>query len=241
MLYYDEYGKENEEIIVLLSGAGVLDTFYHFYALDKVYHLVVPHLPGTGVNASKVYDPEKTTKDLIELIESFNTKVGIIGHSLGGQLTLRLLDKRGDLFKYAVILSAEVIADKRMIKLYTSMASLQTSLMKMDWLVKLQCVYWGFPIDVARKMCKYLKNSTKEVYASYFERTLELKELDYQNIKVPMMAICGKSELKSMKDSLKLLSKNENCKTMMIKGSHDFVMRNHKELLKIIIEYIKEH
>ena len=53
MLYYDEYGKENEEIIVLLSGAGVLDTFYHFYALDKVYHLVVPHLPGTGVNASE--------------------------------------------------------------------------------------------------------------------------------------------------------------------------------------------
>lgn len=241
MLYFDEYGKENKEIIVFLCGAGVLDTFYHFYELKKEYRLIIPHLPGVGENASKIYDPEKTVEELIELIESFNVKVGIIGHSLGGQIALRLLNKKADLFKYGIILSAEVIIDQKMIKLYTSLSSIQTSLMKMDCLVKLQCSYWHFPKDVVLRMCKYLKNSTKEVYASYFEKTLDLNELDYLNIEVPMLAICGKSELKSMKESLKLLGNNVHCKTVMAKGNHDFVMRNHKELMKIIGKYIKEY
>lgn len=240
MICYDEYGKDNDEIIIFLPGAGVLDTFYHYYYLEKEYRLIVPHLPGTGENASVIYDPKKTTEELIKLIESFNTKVGIIGHSLGGQLVLRLLDKRQDLFKYAIILSAEVTVDKKIIKLYTSLSKAQTSLMKIDWLIKIQCAYWGFPHGVAVKMCKYLKNTTADVYASFFERMLDINELNYQNISVPMLAICGKSELRSMKESLKLLGKNKNCKTLMIKGNHDFVMRKHQYLSIIISEYIKE-
>ena len=48
MLYYDEYGNKENPTILLLHGAGALDTFCRQYCFSDKYHLVVPHLAGAG-------------------------------------------------------------------------------------------------------------------------------------------------------------------------------------------------
>lgn len=48
MIYYDEYGNRNHPTILMLHGAGALDTFSRQYCFSDKYHLVVPHLPGAG-------------------------------------------------------------------------------------------------------------------------------------------------------------------------------------------------
>lgn len=56
-----------------------------------------------------MYEPEKTKQELYELISSLRKdKVGVIGHSLGGQMAVMLVSEHPELFCFAVFLSAWV-------------------------------------------------------------------------------------------------------------------------------------
>ena len=109
MLCYDEYGNRENPTILMLHGAGALDTFSRQYCFSEKYHLVVPHLPGAGKAADQVYEPEKTKQALYTLIAGLNKeKIGLIGHSLGGQIAVMLASEHPELFSFAVFLSAWV-------------------------------------------------------------------------------------------------------------------------------------
>ena len=80
MLHYDEYGNRNNPTILLLHGAGALDTFCNQYCFSEQYHLIVPHLHGAGKSADIVYDPDVMKQELFEVIDSLHKKkIGIIG------------------------------------------------------------------------------------------------------------------------------------------------------------------
>ena len=240
MIHFDEYGRKDAPVIVMLCGAGTLDTFVHQYFLSANYHLIVPHLPGSGVNADVIYNPEKVKKELYELIESFNQKVGLMGHSLGGQIALMLISERQQLFKWALILSAMVKKDEKMIKTYSKFSKAEAKMMKWKWLIKLQCIYWCFNEKQIDYMAEYSCRITPEVFASFFENTMDINEYDYLNIKIPVLAICGRNELKIIKESLDILSLNRNIQTMQLKGSHDFPMKQSAILNNVLIDFIKE-
>ena len=72
MLYFDEYGNRDNPTILLLHGAGALDTFCNQYCFSARYHLIVPHLYGAGKSADKVYDPDMMKRELLELIDSLH-------------------------------------------------------------------------------------------------------------------------------------------------------------------------
>lgn len=71
MLYYDEYGNKENPTILLLHGAGALDTFCRQYCFSDKYHLVVPHLAGAGKAAAEIYEPEKTVEELFTVIKPY--------------------------------------------------------------------------------------------------------------------------------------------------------------------------
>ena len=99
MLQYDEYGNRDNTTILLLHGAGALDTFCRQYCFSDKYHLVVPHLAGAGKTADEIYDPEKTVEELFVLINALQKKrIGVVGHSLGGQIAIMLVSRRPELF-----------------------------------------------------------------------------------------------------------------------------------------------
>lgn len=103
MLHFDEYGNKDDPTILLLHGAGTLDTFCNQYCFSEKYHLIVPHLHGAGKSADKSYNPDAMKRELWDLIDSLHKdKFGVIGHSLGGQLAVMLVCKRPDQFNYAV-------------------------------------------------------------------------------------------------------------------------------------------
>ena len=95
MLYYDEYGNKENPTILLLHGAGALDTFCRQYCFSDKYHLVVPHLAGAGKAAAEIYEPEKTVEELFTVIKTLHkNRIGVIGHSLGGQIAIMLVSKK---------------------------------------------------------------------------------------------------------------------------------------------------
>lgn len=56
-MYVEEYGTENNEIIVMLHGANFVHSFGRQYVLAEKYHLIVPHLMGYGKKRTKYLIP----------------------------------------------------------------------------------------------------------------------------------------------------------------------------------------
>ena len=109
MIQFDEYGNRNNPTILLLHGAGALDTFTRQYCFANKFHLVVPHLPGAGENAHIPYLPAETISLLHELIKSLHKEnIGVVGHSLGAQIAIMLVTRYPQHFSFAVFLSAWV-------------------------------------------------------------------------------------------------------------------------------------
>lgn len=244
MIYYDEYGNRNNPTILMLHGAGALDTFSHQYCFSDQYHLIVPHLPGAGKAADIVYEPEKTKQDLYELITGLHKEeIGVIGHSLGGQIAVMLVSERPELFSFAVFLSAWVNPRPDTIKMYCSLSGMSVKMLHWGWLVRFQGKYWNYSAEQAEYMAQYSKLITLQVYSSFFVNTLNLSKLpSYASVSIPMYAICGSKEVKDMKSSLNLLSENPHCKSVILqKANHDFPMRNAEELNKILAEIFSVH
>ncbi|MDO4292543.1 MAG: alpha/beta hydrolase [Eubacteriales bacterium] len=242
MLYYDEYGNRGNPTILLLHGAGALDTFCEQYCFSDKYHLVVPHLAGAGKAAAEVYDPQKTVEELFALVKSLHKKrIGVIGHSLGGQIAILLVSKRPELFHFAVFLSAWVNPRPTTIRLYCSLAGLSVKMLHWKWLVQIQGKYWNYTKEQTDTMAEYSQRITTQGYISFFSNTLDLSKLpEYQAIAIPMLAICGSREVKSMKTSLTLLAQNPSCQTMVLQGvGHDFPMRNAKQLNPVLKKFIR--
>lgn len=244
MLYYDEYGNRENPTILLLHGAGALDTFSRQYCFSDQYHLVVPHLPGAGKAADEVYEPDKTKQELLDLIKGLHKeKIGLIGHSLGAQIAVMLVSEYPEWFQFAVFLSAWVNPKPDTIKTYCSLAAMSAKMLHFGWLVRFQAKYWHYTEEQAKYMAEYSKKITPQVYRSFFEHTLDLSTLpSYGAVCVPMYAICGSKEVKDMRSSLNLLAENPHCKTMMLqKANHDFPMRNAEELNRILAEIFSTH
>ena len=71
-MWMEEYGKENEKIIVMLHGANFVHSFDRQYVLASEYHIIVPHIMGFGNEADRIFDTETCVKELAEYIQSLN-------------------------------------------------------------------------------------------------------------------------------------------------------------------------
>ena len=244
MLHYDEYGNPSSPALLLLHGAAALDTFSQQYDLAEKYRLIVPHLPGAGENAGQVYHPEETAKELLELVSSLGPeKPAVMGHSLGAQLAVLLLCKAPALFSCGIFLSAWVNPREKTVAAYSRLATMSSAALEWGWLVRFQGRYWPFTPVQAQRMAAYSQNITPEVYCSFFTNTLDLaRHPEYQDVCVPMLAICGSREVRDMRASLALLGENPHCETVLLPGcGHDFPMRRAAVLNPIIDGFLEKH
>lgn len=242
MIYYEQYGDPNRPTIILLHGAMAVHTFAQQYNLLKEYHIVLPHLYGAGKSVEILYEPEKLSLEIVELIRALKKpNVGIIGHSIGAQLAVKLVSGNPELFSFAVFLSANISPNEKTIQMYCKFAPITVRLLRSNWIVKMQGKYWNYSKEQANDMAEYTKKITEENYKAFFTETLNIINLPhFYKVSLPMLAICGGRESKDIKESLRLLAENERCTVATIsKGGHDFPMCNAEKLNPILIEFIQ--
>ncbi|MBD8036074.1 alpha/beta hydrolase [Solibacillus sp. A46] len=242
MIYYEQYGDPNRPTIILLHGAMAVHTFTQQYSLLKDYHIVLPHLYGAGKSVEILYEPEKLSQEIVELIRSLNKpKVGIIGHSIGAQLAVKLVSDNPELFSFAVFFSANICPNEKTIQMYCKFAPITVKLLRFNWIVKMQGRYWNYSKEQANDMVAYAQKITEENYKAFFTETLNIINLPhFYTVSVPMLAICGERESKDIRESLKLLGENKHCNVATIsKAGHDFPMRNAVKINPILIEFIQ--
>ena len=242
MMHFDQYGNPANPTLLLLHGAAATDTFCHQYVFQDRFHLVVPHLPGSGKEVDKTYDPESTLTVLLEVVRHIGKeKIAVMGHSLGGELAVALVARHPECFSRAVFLSAWVCSSEKSIRLYTKLAKYTCATLKWSGLIRWQAKYWGYTPEQAEFMVDYSRRITPEQYLSWFSSRVHLDDLpQYGQVRIPMLAVCGSKEVAEMKNSLAELGKrNPACKTMLLEGvNHDFPLRAPDRINPILLDFL---
>ena len=184
-MHYVEFGKENNNIILLLHGGGLSWWNYEDVAksLQKDYHVILPILDGHAKSEKPFTTIEDNADEIIAFIDAhLGGSVFLIGGlSLGGQILLEILSQRNDICKYAIIESALVIPSKLMYSMIKPAFGSCYGLIQYKWFSKLQF------------------NSLKiksDLFDRYFRDTCAISKKD-------MVAFLQANSLYSLKESIK--------------------------------------
>ena len=184
-MHYVEYGKENNNIILLLHGGGLSWWNYEDTAksLQKDFHIILPILDGHAESDKPFTTIEDNAAEIIAFIDThFGGSVFMIGGlSLGGQILLEILSQRNNICKYAIIESALVIPSKITHSMIKPAFGSCYGLIRRKWFSRLQF--------------KSLKIKP-DLFDCYYKDTCDISKND-------MIAFLQANSLYSLKESIK--------------------------------------
>jgi pimeloyl-ACP methyl ester carboxylesterase len=113
-IFYTVYGY-GQPVVLIHGFAEDSDVWkYQLHELSKTYRLIVPDLPGSGKSAMITDMSIEGLADCVKQImdqEIPNTPSVIIGHSMGGYITLALAEKHPELFHASGLFHSTAYAD----------------------------------------------------------------------------------------------------------------------------------
>jgi len=206
-MYYNEYGDSNNQTIVLLHCAGVLDMFEFMYDLSSDYHIVVPHILGTGEEVGTDYNLRDSVEGILEIITGLKKdKVYLVGHSLGAILAFCLVAEREELFEKVIISSPMLTATKKFIKLTTIYMTAMYPLLKSKMMGKAFVRLLKLSKEKSNIFLEYWSKVTLRTWQNYFTDGVNMNQYsDFGKVKTPILLIYGEKELKVIKNSIKAI------------------------------------
>ena len=142
-----EFGKQNQDVAVLLHGGGLSWWNYRDAAeiLSEDFHVVLPVLDGHG--GERFTSIEDNAARIISYIdEHFGGQVAVLGGlSLGGQIALEMLTRRPDICRSALIESALVKPSRLTRALIAPAFAMSYGFIKQRWFALWQAAYLGIP------------------------------------------------------------------------------------------------
>ena len=184
-MQYVEYGKENNDVILLLHGGGLSWWNYEEVAkaLQKDYHIILPILDGHAKSDRPFTTIEDNAAEIIEYIDTHLEGCVLLmgGLSLGGQILLEILAQRKDICKNAIIESVLVRPSKLIHSMIQPAFGSCYGLIQYKWFSKLQF--------------KSLK-IRDDLFEFYYKDTCNISKKD-------MIAFLQANSLYSLKKSIK--------------------------------------
>lgn len=243
-----EFGKQNQDTVLLLHGGGLSWWNYREAArlLEEDYHVVLPVLDGHADSDAAFTTIEDNAARLISYIDSyFGGQVAVLGGlSLGGQVALEMLSQRPDICRYALIESALVKPSKLTAALIGPTFGMSFGLIKQRWFAKIQAAYLGIPNelfeDYYRDTCAIPKADMIAFLKANF--AYEIK-MGLRETTAKVKIIAGSKEQKSILGSVKLIHQT-------IPGSHLEILNglrhgdlslNHPERYVRMLKEWREH
>ena len=205
-----EYGQQANPVILLLHGGGLSWWNYREVAeiLSAQYHVVLPVLDGHAGNDAPFTSIEENAARLFSYIDDhFDGRILALGGlSLGGQVAVEMLSQHPDICRYALLESTLVKPMKLTAALIGPTFDMSYGLIKQKWFAKLQAEYLGIPKDLFddyyRDTCKISKADMITFLKANSLYTIK-PSLSKSMARIKIVA--GAKELKSIRDSAKLL------------------------------------
>ncbi|SCZ04005.1 alpha/beta fold hydrolase [Alkaliphilus peptidifermentans] len=242
-MYFAEYGSRGNPTVVLLHPAGLVDAYVDLYDLSEDYHLVIPHMYGSGREVSKCYNYNEIEAEIIKIIKGLNReKVILIGHSLGACLCVTLLCKIPEFIEKAFISSPWVVPSHEVNRKWAKGIS------KISGLIKTKMVAWlilkllkypqkqqDFFMETWPKMLK------ENIPRWYSQVPLQSNCICIANNRVPITLVYAEKDIKSMRDSVSWIKEiRSDCKVKYLAGmGHDNPITNKDTFRKNIEEFLK--
>ena len=210
----EEYGKENDKMIVMLHGAYFVHSFGRQYVLANRYHIIVPHIMGFGAEADRTFDAEACMKELVEFIRTLGEKVTLVGFSLGAQLALKLVSEYEDLFSAVIVVSPWLMKEEAYMEKILEQNLKQLASLKKRWQCHLVGAMNGLPPEQRKEFVEQMQHVKEETVRNVVFNGITLESLSgVANISVPVIALAGAKEEDAVKDSVKELSRmTPSCK-----------------------------
>ena len=200
-----EFGKQHNDVIMLLHGGGLSWWNYKAEAelLKDQYHVVLPILDGHAGSDNDFISIEENASRLISFIDKeFRGSVLLIGGlSLGAQILVEMLTQRNSICQNAVIESASVIPSKLTNALIKPTFSLSYGLVKKKSFAQMQFDYLHIRKDLFEDYSKENMIAFLEANTSY-----EIKP-GLQDANANIHVLVGEKEQKKMICSAEQLHK----------------------------------
>lgn len=211
----EEFGKENEKIIVMLHGANFVHSFGRQYPLADRYHMIVPHIMGFGNEANRTFETEACIKELAEYIEGLGKKVALVGFSLGAQLAFKLVSEYEHLFTSAILVSPWLIKEKEFMTYIMEANLKQLRSLKKRWLCNIVGLMNGLlPSSLRKEFVEQMQNVKEGTIRNVVDNGITIDSVPtFASVSIPVIALAGGKEQKVMLDSVKELATiNTNCR-----------------------------
>ena len=236
-----EFGKQNNDVIMLLHGGGLSWWNYKAEAelLKDRYHVVLPILDGHAGSDNDFISIEKNASRLISFVDKkFGGSVLLIGGlSLGAQILVEMLTQQNTICQNAVIESASIIPSRMTNALIKPMFSLSYSLVKMKYFAQMQFDYLHIRKDLFEDYYQDTSQISKENMIAFLKAntSYEIKP-SLQDTHTKVYVLVGEKEQKKMICSAEQLHKALPGSVLEIKKGlyHGEYSINHPE------EYTKE-
>ena len=207
-----EFGKQNQDTILLLHGGGLSWWNYREAAelLAVLYHVVLPVLDGHAGSDAPFTTIEDNAARLISYIdERFGGQVLAIGGlSLGGQVAVEMLSRRSGICRYALIESALVKPMKLTAALIPPAFGMSYGLIGQRWFAKLQADYLGIPgalfDDYFRDTCRI---SRADMIAFLKANSLYTIKPGLSETRARVKIVAGSREQKNIRDSASMMNR----------------------------------
>ena len=207
-----EFGKQHNDVIMLLHGGGL--SWWNYKAetelLKDQYHVVLPILDGHAGSDNDFISIEKNASRLISFIDKeFGGSVLLIGGlSLGAQILVEMLTQRNSICQSAVIESASVIPSKLTNYLIKPMFSLSYGLVKKKCFAQMQFDYLHIRKDLFEDYYRDTSQISKENMIAFLEAntSYEIKP-NLQDVHAKVRILIGEKEQKKMICSAEQLHK----------------------------------
>lgn len=207
-----EFGKQNNDVIMLLHGGGLSWWNYKAEAelLKDKYHVVLPILDGHAGSDDDFISIEKNASRLISFIDKeFGGSILLIGGlSLGAQILVEMLTQQNTICQNAVIESASIIPSKLTNALIKPMFSLSYGLVKKKCFAQMQFDYLHICKDLFEDYYEDTSQISKKNMIAFLEAntSYELKP-DFQDNRAKVHILIGENEQKKMICSAEQLHK----------------------------------
>ena len=241
-MYVEEYGTENNEIIVMLHGANFVHSFGRQYVLAEKYHLIVPHLMGYGKEADKIFDTDSQITELVSYIAGLNRKVLLVGFSLGAQIAFKLVAEHEELFKAAIIVSPWLIKNDDMLRFVMEQNEKQFASFKKRGLCNLIGLMNGLPKAQRKEFVEQMQQVKIETVHNSVDNGIILESVKgFEQVSIPIYALAGEKEQAEVIGSVEEMAKrNPHCHSEICKKAAHNIPPMHYKKFNALIEKVEE-
>jgi len=244
MIKYNMNGNMDGETIIFINGAGI-----GYWMWDNQvkylneYKCITFDLPGHGENSDIDYT---TIKDfsiqIIEIInkESKSKKAIIIGHSIGAQILMHMLEHHENAVSTAIIISGLNRPMPTVNLIMKPMVSFSMPLLKWKRFSKVQAKTLAIPDDKFEKYYADTLKISKKTFVNILYENSHFS-LNKKNIKIPALILVGENEkgimIKSAKKTKSILKNSDGY--IVKEASHDIPYVQSMLLNNLILNFLK--